>query len=347
MRGQRSRGIAFRIPGSACLCRCITACSIVAPPRSISSNQLLVEDVQARRAAAQIAWRKWPPNSSRSIIRPVDQLADVAMAETDALVWRDLLRSVKDKASPAAHGVSQHQPCLQQEHAVYGAVTWPCTATRRARSYRLLDDPNRAACWPRSTLCVSPAWLRTLRRWNDFSADEIVLRVTIGPRPGGQWLRDRHTALASGFRGCKSRNTPHSAVTALGQLREVAYIDVLVGHLDDELSVRLASVASLAQIVGRDVTLRDPSAGTGRPGHRLEKMVGRATAAQTAQSSRRAPRTALAKWSVTYFTRGLGAMATPALFLRISRIIGSMLTHRVRHSGNSSSMTPSSSNKSA
>ena len=43
----------------------------------------------------------------------------------------------------------------------------------------------------------------------------------------------------------------------MGQLRDEKYVGSLVGLLDDDLSVRLAAVASLAQIVGRDVSSED------------------------------------------------------------------------------------------
>jgi HEAT repeat protein len=225
-------------------------------------DQLLVEDVQARRAAAhrlaEMAAEKQPLDEST-----VDQLADVAMAETDALVWRDLLRSVKDNASPAAVriasvGVSHASADVRRLSCGYLAMH--SDPAHAVVLYRLLDDPNRAVVLAAiDALCVpgmvtDPAPLERL-----LGSEDGALRVAtahalaINGHPSG-------AAALPRFAGDRDLETRRLAVTAMGQLREVAYIDVLVGHLDDELSVRLASLASLAQIVGRDVTLADGAA---------------------------------------------------------------------------------------
>ena len=222
-------------------------------------DQLLVEDVQARRAAAhrlaEMAAEQQPLDDST-----VDQLADVAMAETDALVWRDLLRSVKDKASPAAVrmasvGVSHASADVRRLSCGYLAMH--SDPAHAVVLYRLLDDPNRAVVLAAiDALCVpgmvtDPAPLERL-----LGSDDGVLRVATAHALAVNGYATGAAVLAR-FAGDANLETRRLAVTALGQLREVAYIDVLVGHLDDELSVRLASVASLAQIVGRDVTLAD------------------------------------------------------------------------------------------
>ena len=74
-------------------------------------DQMAAEDVQARRTAARRL-------ADLATENPLDegnlaQLGEVAMAETDPLVWRELLRTIKDDSRPAAgaHGLRRGQSC--------------------------------------------------------------------------------------------------------------------------------------------------------------------------------------------------------------------------------------------
>ena len=67
------------------------------------------------------------------------------MAETDAQVWRDMLRSVKDNASPAAvrHYVGRSQPCLADVRRLScGYLAAHSDPGHAVIVYRLLNDPN-------------------------------------------------------------------------------------------------------------------------------------------------------------------------------------------------------------
>ena len=73
-------------------------------------DQMAAVDVQVRRAAARRL-------ADLATVKPLDegciaQLVEVAMAETDPLVWRELLRTIKDDSrAAAAHGLRWCQSC--------------------------------------------------------------------------------------------------------------------------------------------------------------------------------------------------------------------------------------------
>ncbi|HVU88561.1 MAG TPA: HEAT repeat domain-containing protein [Pirellulales bacterium] len=235
-------------------------------------DQLLVEDVHARRAAAhrlaEMAGERQPFDEMT-----LGQLADVAMAETDPLVWRDLLRSVKDSASPSAArmasvGVSHASADVRRLSCGYlAAHSHPEHAVVL---YRLLGDPNRAVVLAAIDALSVP----------DMAADPAPLERLLGSDDGALRVASARALAVNGhatgapalvrLAGDADVETRRLAVTAMGQLRDVSYVDALILRLDDELSVRLASVASLAQIVGRDVTVAEGST----PASLADQVVG-------------------------------------------------------------------------
>jgi hypothetical protein len=182
------------------------------------------------------------------------------MAETDALVWRDMLRSVKDNASPAAVrmasvGVSHASADVRRLSCGYLAAH--SDPGHAVIVYRLLNDPNRAVVLSAIDALSVPGMV----------TDPAPLERLLGSEDGALRVSTAHALAINGhatgsaalvrFAGDADVETRRLAVTAMGQSRDVTYLNIVVGHLDDDLSVRLASVASLAQIVGRDVTLVD------------------------------------------------------------------------------------------
>lgn len=220
-------------------------------------DQLLVEDVQARRAAAhrlaEMAAGEQPLEEST-----IDQLSDVAMAETDTLVWRDLLRSVKASASPAAVrmasvGVSHASADVRRLSCGYLAVH--SDPSHAVILFRLLEDPNRAVVLAAIDALSVPGMVTDpLPLERLLSSEDGALRVATAYALAINGHATGAAALAR-LAGDADVETRRLALTAMGQSRDAGYLNIVVGHLDDELSVRLASVASLAQIVGRDVTL--------------------------------------------------------------------------------------------
>ena len=122
---------------------------------------------------------------------------------------------------------------------------------------RLLDDPNRAVV------------LAAIEAMGVLGAvtDPVPLERLQGSDDGTLRVAAARSLAMSGFASGSATlarlatdadaETRREAVAAMGQLRDVAFLDPLMGRLDDELSVRVATVASLAQIVGHDVNVTD------------------------------------------------------------------------------------------
>jgi HEAT repeat protein len=229
-----------------------------ADPRIELFNQLVAEDVQARRTAAhQLADNagKTPFDAST-----VAQLTEIAMAETDSLVWRDLLRATKDDTSATAVRmayVGASHAAADVRRLACGHLAMHPDPAHATVLLRLLDDPNRTVALSAvealgaAGMVTDPAPLERL-----LTNDDAVLRVAAARTLAINGFASGPAALTR-MAGDADVETRRQAVCAMGQLRDIAFLDALVGRLDDDLSVRVAAVASLEQIVGRDVNVGD------------------------------------------------------------------------------------------
>ena len=142
---------------------------------------------------------------------------------------------------------------------------------------RLLEDPNRAVVLAAvEALGVPGAVTDPVPLERLQASDDGAIRVAAARSLAINGFASGSATLAR-LATDADAETRREAVAAMGQLRDVAFLDPLMGRLDDELSVRLATIVSLAQIVGHDVNVEGWShaAAAGRPGARLEAMVGR------------------------------------------------------------------------
>ena len=123
---------------------------------------------------------------------------------------------------------------------------------------RLLDDPNRGAVVLAAIEALGvpgavtdPVPLERLQ-----ASDDGALRVAAARSLAINGFASGSATLAR-LAADTDPETRRQAVAAMGQLRDVTFLDPLMGRLDDELSIRLATVASLTQIVGHDVNVKD------------------------------------------------------------------------------------------
>jgi HEAT repeat protein len=182
------------------------------------------------------------------------------MAETDPLVWRALLRAVKPETGEAAArlayvGTGHASAEVRRLSCGYlAAHSDPRHATVLAR---LLDDPNRVVVCSAIEALGSPGAL----------ADPVPLERLLANEDVGLRIMAARSLAINGFGSGSAAlerlaadanlDVRRQAAVAMGQVRDRAFVGTLVSLLDDDLSVRLACVASLSQIVGQDVNVVD------------------------------------------------------------------------------------------
>jgi HEAT repeat protein len=219
-------------------------------------GELSSDDVERRRAAAKqlaVAATDQPLEPAS-----VERIAELGMAETDAMVWREMLGAIHADDSPAAVRlayVGTGHTAAEVRRLSCGYLAAHSDPRHLAVLGRLLDDPNSAvvrsaieAFGVRGAL-TEPALLERL-----LTDEDGALRVAAARSLAINGYDSGPVALVR-LSGDSDAEIRRQAVTAMGQLRDAMYIESLVVRLDDELSVRVASVASLTQTVGSDVTL--------------------------------------------------------------------------------------------
>jgi HEAT repeat protein len=227
-------------------------------PLATALAALAMEDVAERRAAAkQMADLAAGSELDEAIVA---RLVDFGMAETDPLVWRELLRSIKqDSREPAARLAS-----VGMSHSIAEVRRLSCgylgahPQRRHAELLvRALDDPNAAVvraaveALANPGVLAQPESLERLLTVEDKSLSIAAARaLALNGFDSGRADLDRLARDAD-------PEVRRHAVNVMGQLRDEKYVGTLVALLDDDLSVRLAAVASLTQIVGRDVSSED------------------------------------------------------------------------------------------
>jgi HEAT repeat protein len=219
-------------------------------------GELSSDEVDRRRAAAKqlaVMAAEQPLE-----LASVEMLAELGMAETDALVWREMLDAVHSDGSPPAVRlayVGTGHTAAEVRRLSCGYLAAHSDPRHLAVLGRLLDDPNSAvvrsaveAFGVRGALS-EPALLERL-----LTDEDGTLRVAAARSLAINGYDSGPVALVR-LSGDSAAEIRRQAVTAMGQLRDAMYVESLVARLDDELSVKVASVASLTQIVGSDVTL--------------------------------------------------------------------------------------------
>ncbi len=187
-------------------------------------DQMAAEDVRARRAAA----RRLADLASD---KPLDegsiaQLVEVAMAETDPLVWRELLRAIKDDSRASAArmayvGASHAAADVRRLSCGYLAVH--SDPAHAMVLLRLLDDPNRAVVLAAIEAMgvpgavTDPVPLERLQGSDDGALRVAAARsLAINGFVSGSATLARLTTDADA-------ETRREAVAAMGQLRDVAF----------------------------------------------------------------------------------------------------------------------------
>jgi HEAT repeat protein len=231
---------------------------ILAPAEPVAAalERMTAEDVEVRRAAAkQLAdYAAKVPLDEPQVAR----LTELAMAETDPLVWRELVQAVKSETSDAAVRlayVGTGHASAEVRRLSCGYLAAHSDPRHAGVLARLLNDPNRDVARSAIEAFASPgalpdpALLERLLAGDDANLQIAAARsLAVNGFPSGPAALER---LAID----PDADIRRQAAATMGQLRDPAYLGVIVTMLDDDLSVRLASVASLAQIVGQDVNI--------------------------------------------------------------------------------------------
>jgi len=229
-----------------------------ADPEAFALGQLSDVDVNLRRARArQLAdLAAQGPLDEATTIR----LVDIGMAETDAQVWRELLRATEDDGGAAATRLAYagaSHAAAEVRRLSCGYLAAHSDPRHAAVLVRLLDDPNAA---------VTRAAVEALGR-EGAVVDAAPLERLLAREDRALRIAAARALAKSGFdsgRGALVRlavdpdpEVRLQAVVAMGELGDPLFTATLATLLDDNVGIRLAAVTSLTQIVGHDVSVTD------------------------------------------------------------------------------------------
>lgn len=224
-------------------------------------EKLRTADVSQRRTAArQLANEAHHQPLSRLAI---DRMSAVAKAETDSLVWSDMLRAASHSPTVTAHELAMsaltHSEADVRRRACEYLST--CGDKRQAEALaQLIDDrdpvvakqavaalgkcglpASRAGLYAllgRSDAHMQVAAAQTLARWQDQRGSAALERMATSAAPGTRRL----------------------AIDAMAELADARFVDVLVQALDDQASVQLAALNALPKAAGEDpIQLANPA----------------------------------------------------------------------------------------
>lgn len=217
-------------------------------------DRLTSSDVQQRRrAAARLGERtRRTPLSLLALLR----LAELGARESDALVWNSLLRAIaEDGREPSlrlAYAGLGHASPEVRRLAVEHLAAHPDPA-QAGLLLPALEDKHQPVLLAavkalgHPGMLDDPAPLERLLTTNDrklrlaVTQSLILLRADRGPRMLELLAHDPDI------------DTRRQAALMMGRFADARYTATLIGLLDDTLGVRLAALASLPRVVGRDV----------------------------------------------------------------------------------------------
>jgi HEAT repeat protein len=213
-----------------------------------------VNPLERRQAAAKLAEQaKHRPLSALALAR----LAELGVGEDDVLVWNSLMQAVaNDPREPSirlAYAGMSHASGEVRRMACEHLATFR-DPLHAAQLLPALEDSQRSVVLtavkalgrPGMIADVKP--LERLLGENDrelrLAAAESLVRLGA---PSGVLAMERLAHDAD-------PQTRRDAAAAMGALGDPAFVDVLVGMLDDGLGVQFVALESLPKVVGRDVS---------------------------------------------------------------------------------------------
>lgn len=219
-------------------------------------NRLNSQDVAIRRRAAGQLLEMSKEHPLRLLAAA--RLADVAVTETDQLVWRDLLTAVASDPSDAAVRLA------------YTAIGDPSPDVRRRACEHLAKHPAVNGRHLQVLLPVlrdqSPqvvrAAIQALAATGDSGAVEPLKRFLA---TAGEPLRVEAAIALAEFDEVQGRvelerlsyssdeTVRRQVAVAMGHFPDPAFTGALIRLLDDRQGVRLAALESLPKVVGQDV----------------------------------------------------------------------------------------------
>lgn len=222
-------------------------------PAFATIEELRAMDVTTRRTAArQLAQQATAEPLSALAI---DRLSTVARAESDALVWQDVLRAATATPKTVGHelalaALAHEQADVRRRGCEYLAA---CGDDRQANALlHLVDDHD--------PLVAHQAVIALGRCGPTASRERLYLLLThtqtnmqlAAAKTLAQWHDERGAAALERFALSTSAALRRQAVEAMGELGQAEFVPALVQALDDQPGVRLAALDALPKAAGED-----------------------------------------------------------------------------------------------
>lgn len=231
-------------------------------PEFAAISQLQSPEVAARRRAAEELASREHGASLGPLAR--SRLAAVVERESDSLVWRSVLGVIADDASEpsirlACTAASHPSPEVRRLACEY--LLHHPEARREPVLLAALQDPHREvvlaavrALGARSTVDDPEPLRRLLGTPDESMRVEAASALARLGDPAGPAALER---LASS----RDPTIRRQVAVAMGQVPSPEYRATLIRLLDDRYSIRLAALASLSKVAGKD-SATEPETGT-------------------------------------------------------------------------------------
>ncbi|HEV7221716.1 MAG TPA: HEAT repeat domain-containing protein [Pirellulales bacterium] len=212
-----------------------------------------VEPIERRQAAAKLA--------DQARVKPLGwlalaRMAELGLGESDPLVWNSMMRAVaNDPREPAvrlAYAGLSHESAevrrLACEHL--GTFSDPRHA---AVLLPALEDAQRGVVKAAVLALGRPGMLEDVRPLERLLVtNDRELRLTVAQSLARLGAPSGPLALERLARDADPEIRRQTALV-MGDLADPAYVDSLVGMLDDSLGVQVVALEALPKVVGRDV----------------------------------------------------------------------------------------------
>jgi HEAT repeat protein len=217
-------------------------------------EELRATEVTTRRAAARKLAQQ--AASEPLTVIAIERLSSIARAESDALVWQDVLRAAT--ATPETVGHELALAALAHDEAEVRRrgceYLEKCGDDRQATALLTLVDD-------RDPLVAHTAVIALGRCGPTASRERLYLLLThpqtnmqiAAAKTLARWGDERGAAALERFALSNSAALRRQAIEAMGKLAQPQFIPTLVQALDDQPGVRLAALDALPQVAGEDV----------------------------------------------------------------------------------------------